>query len=74
MKPWIYDDLVTENLIREIENLRAAGIVPLFGRIEAAQLPGLPHAHFGRSACQGHGAFPAKVGQGIRSGWRQDVV
>jgi superfamily II DNA or RNA helicase/HKD family nuclease len=39
MKPGLYDDLVTENLIREIENLKAHGIVPLFGRIEAAQLP-----------------------------------
>ncbi|MEY3896076.1 MAG: hypothetical protein RLZZ214_1596, partial [Verrucomicrobiota bacterium] len=39
MKPGLYDDLVTENLIREIENLKADGIVPLFGKIEAAQFP-----------------------------------
>ncbi len=39
MKPGLYDDLVTENLIREIENLKADGIVPLFGKIEAAELP-----------------------------------
>jgi hypothetical protein len=39
MKPGIYDDLVTENLIREIEDLKANGIMPLFGRIETAQLP-----------------------------------
>lgn len=35
----LYDDLVTESLIREIEGLKANGIVPLFGKIEAAQLP-----------------------------------
>jgi superfamily II DNA or RNA helicase/HKD family nuclease len=35
----LYDDLLTENLIREIEDLKASGIVPLFGKIEAAQLP-----------------------------------
>jgi len=39
MKPGLYDDLVTENLVREIESLKADGLVPLFGRIEAAQLP-----------------------------------
>lgn len=33
MKPGLYDDLVTENLIREIENLKADGIVPLFGNM-----------------------------------------
>jgi len=39
MKPGLYDDLVTQNLIHEIERLKTAGIVPLFGKIEPAQLP-----------------------------------
>lgn len=39
MKPGLYDDLVTQNLIQEIEGLRASGIVPLFGKVEPAQLP-----------------------------------
>ncbi len=39
MKPGIYDDLVTESLIRQIEDLKADGIVPLYGKIEIAQLP-----------------------------------
>lgn len=39
MKPGLYDDLVTQNLIHEIERLKTAGIVPLFGKVEPAQLP-----------------------------------
>ena len=39
MKPGLYDDLVTQNLIHEIERLKATGIIPLFGKIEPAQLP-----------------------------------
>lgn len=39
MKPGLYDDIVTENLVCEIESLKADGLVPLFGKIEAAQLP-----------------------------------
>ena len=39
MKPGLYDDLVTENLIREIVDMKANRIVALFGRIETAQLP-----------------------------------
>ncbi|MEX1118106.1 MAG: DUF3427 domain-containing protein, partial [Terrimicrobiaceae bacterium] len=39
MKPGLYDDLITRNLIREIEHLRTTGIVPLFGKVEPAQLP-----------------------------------
>lgn len=39
MKPGLYDDLITENLIHEITALRASGIVPLFGKVEPAQLP-----------------------------------
>ncbi len=30
MKPGLYDDLVTQNLIHEIERLKTDGIVPLF--------------------------------------------
>jgi len=39
MKPGLYDDLVTRNLIHEIERLKTDGIVPLFGKVEPAQLP-----------------------------------
>jgi hypothetical protein len=39
MKPGLYDDLVTDHLIHEIERLKTDGIVPLFGKIEPAQLP-----------------------------------
>ena len=39
MKPGLYDDLVTDHLIHEIDRLKASGIVPLFGKIEPAQLP-----------------------------------
>lgn len=39
MKLGLYDDLVTQNLVHEIEALRDSGIVPLFGKIEPAQLP-----------------------------------
>lgn len=39
MKLGLYDDLVTQNLVHEIEGLRDSGIVPLFGKIESAQLP-----------------------------------
>ncbi len=39
MKPGLYDDLVTQNLIHEIERLKTDGIVPLFGKVEPAQLP-----------------------------------
>jgi superfamily II DNA or RNA helicase/HKD family nuclease len=39
MKLGLYDDLVTQNLVHEIEGLRDSGIVPLFGKIEPAQLP-----------------------------------
>ena len=36
MKPGLYDDLVTQNLIDEIGRLKTAGIVPLFGKVEPA--------------------------------------
>lgn len=39
MKLGLYDDLVTQNLIHEIEHLKTEGIVPLFGKVEPAQLP-----------------------------------
>jgi len=39
MKPGLYDDLVTQNLIHEIERLKTDGVVPLFGKVEPAQLP-----------------------------------
>jgi len=39
MKPGLYDDLVTQSLIHEIERLKTDGIVPLFGKVEPAQLP-----------------------------------
>lgn len=39
MKPGLYDDLVTQSLIHKIERLKTDGIVPLFGKVEPAQLP-----------------------------------